>query len=55
MYVVECYLTYLILSLGVTIWVARTLYRNGRLFLIQAFQGDAGLAESVNHLLVLLC
>jgi hypothetical protein len=52
MYVVECYLTYLILSLAVTIWVARTLYRNGRLFLIQAFQGDAGLAESVNHLLV---
>ena len=52
MYIVGCYLTYLALSLTVTIWVARTLHRNGRLFLVQAFQGDSGLADSVNHLLV---
>ena len=52
MYIVGCYLTYLALSLAVTIWVAKTLHRNGRLFLVQAFQGDTGLADSVNHLLV---
>lgn len=52
MYIVGCYLTYLGLSLTATIWVARTLHRNGRLFLISAFHGDTGLAESVNHLLV---
>jgi hypothetical protein len=52
MYIVGCYLTYLAISLAVTVWVARTLHRNGRLFLVQAFHGDTGLAESVNHLLV---
>jgi hypothetical protein len=52
MYIVGCYLTYLALSLAVTVWVASTLYRNGRLFLARAFHGDTGLAESVNHLLV---
>lgn len=52
MFIVGCYLTYLVLSLAATVWVARTLHRNGRLFLVQAFHGDTGLAESVNHLLV---
>lgn len=52
MFIIGCYITYLALSLAVTIWVATTLHRNGRLFLIQAFHGDTGLAESVNHLLV---
>jgi hypothetical protein len=52
MYIVGCYLTYLAISLAVTIWVASTLHRNGRLFLVQAFHGDTGLADSVNHLLV---
>jgi hypothetical protein len=52
MYIVGCYLVYLAISLAVTVWVARTLHRNGRLFLVQAFHGDTGLADSVNHLLV---
>lgn len=52
MYVVTCYLAYLAVSLGTTIWVAKTLQRNGRSFLIDAFQGNQGLADSVNHLLV---
>jgi hypothetical protein len=30
MYIVGCYFIYLTLSLGVTIWVARTLHKNGR-------------------------
>ena len=52
MYVVVCYVAYLAVSLAVTIWVAQTLHRNGRSFLIDAFQGNGELADSVNHLLV---
>lgn len=52
MYIVGCYLTYLAISLAVTVWVARTLHKNGRVFLVDAFHGDANLADSVNHLLV---
>jgi hypothetical protein len=35
-----------------TVWVAQTLRRNGRAFLIEAFHGNVELADSVNHLLV---
>jgi hypothetical protein len=52
MYVEASYLIYLTLSLAVTVWVARTLHKNGRVFLIDSFHGDADLAGSVNHLLV---
>ena len=52
MNVAACYLTYLGLSIGLTIWVARTLHRNGRIFLLDAFHGNAPLADSVNQLLV---
>ena len=52
MYVETCYLVYLAISIGVTVWVARTLYTNGRVFLVEAFQGNTELADSVNHLLV---
>jgi hypothetical protein len=52
MYIVICYAAYLAIGLAVTIWVARTLQRNGRVFLLDAFQGNAELAASVNHLLV---
>ena len=46
------YLIYLLLSIALTIWVARTLFRNGQPFLDDAFGGDERLARSVNHLLV---
>lgn len=49
---VGCYLTYLAISLVVTVWVAHTLQKNGRIFLIDVFHGNAPLADSVNHLLV---
>jgi hypothetical protein len=52
MYIVGCYFVYLALSLGITIWVARTLHRNGRIFLVDAFHGNEAMADSVNHLLV---
>ncbi len=46
------YIVYLAISLGLTVWVANTLHKNGRQFLIAAFHGDEKLADSVNHLLV---
>ena len=52
MYIVISYVVYLAISLAVTVWVARTLHRNGHVFLVDAFHGNAELAGSVNHLLV---
>jgi len=52
MYIIGCYITYLVISLAVTIWVAHTLHKNGRVFLVDAFRGNEALADSVNHLLV---
>lgn len=50
--IVTTYGIYLVLSLGLTIWVARTLFQNGRVFLVDVFTGNETLADSVNHLLV---
>lgn len=52
MYLVGTYIAYLVLSIGLTIWVARTLHKNGRIFLVDSFLGNEALADSVNHLLV---
>jgi hypothetical protein len=52
MYIVYSYFVYLVISVTVTIWVARTLHRRGRIFLVDAFHGQQELADSVNHLLV---
>lgn len=46
------YLLYAVASVGVTVWVARTLSVNGRVFLVDVFAGNERLADSVNHLLV---
>lgn len=50
--IVVTYLTYLFISVNLTIWVARTLYKRGAIFLVDAFHGNKELADSVNHLLV---
>jgi len=46
------YILYLIISLAVTVLVARTLSKNGLIFLIDSFNSNEPLARSVNHLLV---
>jgi hypothetical protein len=51
MYVVGAYVSYLLISIALTVWVARTLVRNGRVFLVDSFLGNEPLADSVNHLL----
>ncbi|HEY2793316.1 MAG TPA: hypothetical protein VGJ28_13210 [Micromonosporaceae bacterium] len=48
---VVMYLAYLALSIALTVWVGRTLSRNGQVFLEDAFDNER-LAGSVNHLLV---
>jgi hypothetical protein len=45
------YFIYITASAVMTVWVARTLFRNGRPFLISSLKED-GLADSVNTLLV---
>lgn len=50
--IVLTYLIYLGISIALTVWVARTLHKNGQVFLVDVFQGNEGLASSVNHLLV---
>ena len=50
--VILTYSLYLVLSLLLTIWVARTLSQNGRVFLVDCFRQNEALADSVNHLLV---
>ncbi|CAM5730096.1 hypothetical protein SALBM311S_00419 [Streptomyces alboniger] len=49
---VVAYVIYLVVSIALTIWVARTLSRNGRVFLADVLQGNEKLADAVNHLLV---
>lgn len=43
---------YLAICIPLTLWVARTLHKNGRIFLVDSFGGNEALADSVNHLLV---
>jgi TRAP-type C4-dicarboxylate transport system permease large subunit len=50
--IVWTYLAYLVISILLTIWVAHTLHKNGRVFLVDSFHGNEQLADSVNHLLV---
>ena len=50
--VVVSYCLYVLVSVVLTVWVARTLHRNGRVFLVEAFRGNEQTADSVNHLLV---
>src|SRR4026207_125101 len=45
------YLLYLGISIALTIWVAHTLHKNGRIFLVDVFHGNETLADSVNPLL----
>jgi hypothetical protein len=47
------YALYLCLSIGMTIWVARVLSDNGKVFLTKCFGQDEELAQSTNRLLVI--
>ena len=46
------YLVYLAISIGLTVWVGRTLHSRGRVFIVDAAEGNETLADSINGLLV---
>lgn len=51
-YIITTYIIYLAATITLTVWVARTLFINGRIFLIEIFHKDELLADSVNKLLL---
>lgn len=51
-YFILTYAFYLIISICLTVWVAKVLFKNGRIFLVDIFHGNNDLADSVNKLLV---
>ena len=51
-YIIIAYSLYLCITVILTVWVARTLFRNGKVFLYDIFHGNQPLADSVNNLLL---
>ena len=51
-YTAATYLAYLLTAVPITVWVATTLSRNGRVFLSDVFHGEDGLADADHRLLV---
>ncbi len=51
-YNIVSYLIYIPVTVAITIWVASTLFKNGRVFLVDIFHGNDLLADSVNKLLL---
>jgi len=52
MTMVETHLAYLVISVGLTIWVARTLRKHGLVYLKDRMSGQEDLADSFSHLLI---
>jgi predicted PurR-regulated permease PerM len=48
--IVQAYLIYLPITLALTLYVARTLFRNARVFMMDIFNGRAEIADSTNRL-----
>ena len=51
-YLIWSYIVYGAVSVGLTIWLARTLFAHGAIFLEDVFDERPGMANSVNRLLV---
>lgn len=49
---ITAYLVYIAIAISLTIWVGNTLYKRGRIFLIESFNQNEEMADSVNHLLI---
>ncbi|MES2704680.1 MAG: hypothetical protein V4649_18715 [Bacteroidota bacterium] len=50
-YIILLYVLYIAITITLTIWVAHTLFKNGKVFLIDIFHGNQDLADAVNNLL----
>ncbi|HQZ43370.1 MAG TPA: hypothetical protein PK735_10830, partial [Flavobacteriales bacterium] len=44
------YMVYLTITMGLTLYVARTLFRNARVFMLDIFNGKEDIAHSTNKL-----
>ena len=51
-YLISVYVLYGVVSIGLTMWLARTLYQNGAVFLEDVFDNNLRMAVAVNKLLV---
>ncbi|GAA4460338.1 hypothetical protein GCM10023093_02800 [Nemorincola caseinilytica] len=50
-HIIVLYIMYILITVTLTVWVAHTLFKNGKVFLIDIFHGNATLADAVNNLL----
>ena len=51
-YIIFSYIVYLVVTILLTVWVAQTLFSNGKVFILDIFHGNEPLANSVNKLLL---
>jgi hypothetical protein len=51
-YVITVYILYMAVAVGLTAWLARTLFHNGTAFLHDVFEDRPALADALNRLLV---
>jgi hypothetical protein len=51
-YLIPVYGAYALVSVSLTVWIARTLFKNGAVFLEEVFSDNPKMAEAVNRLLV---
>ena len=51
-FIIPTYVTYLVVTIALTVYVAHTLFKNGRIFLVDIFHSNTELADSVNKLLL---
>jgi len=51
-YLVPVYGAYALATVSLTVWLARTLFRNGAVFLENVFKDEPRMADAVNQLLV---
>jgi hypothetical protein len=51
-FLVPVYVVYAVISVALTVWLARTLAKNGAVFLQDVFEDKPALADAVNRLLV---
>ncbi len=50
--VVVHYAVYILISAALTVWVGKTLFKNSRVFLIDSFNHNEPMVDSVNHLVI---
>ena len=46
------HIIYILISASLTVWVGKTLFKNGRIFLLDSFNDNEPMADAVNHLLI---